>query len=420
MFERDDENSEREYSTRDALVAAFEAFDAGTLTAENAHTLELPKDTEAAKDQSNGAAAGANAQGAGGTQQERKSPAGDPASATQQDNSRDSRRDPATGRFAKGEGEGERKPAAADPASQQQAKPDQQQQQPATPPQDEKPAGQAQPEPAPQGMSDKAAAIWGNASPEARAYIAETEGVLAKISDGVKPLFETAKEHGLHGFEYAQRLVNADKYLRRDPMNAMLWLMETHKIDPEALADMAAAKRAGIQIPQPNGQQQPDQNFNPAIQSLTTQVQELTSKLTQREQAEQQQAQDAANARKAAVRQQFDAFTADKAKAPYWKEVESAALAFIPAVQRVQPQASVSDVLAKAYELACNENPTVRAKIDAERNRQRQQQDRHTRARDLQSMTDHRGAPLPKTTANGHDKSLRDEIAANWDAFDNR
>lgn len=417
MYERDDEDSEREYSTRDALVAAFEAFDAGTLTAENAHTLELPKpNTEAA----NGAAAGANAQAEDGARQVTNSPAGASSAATgTQDNSRDARRDPATGRFAKDGAEGERKPAAADAASQQQAKPDQQQQ-PTTQQPEQQPASQAQPEPAPQGMSDKAAAIWGNASPEARAYIAETEGVLAKISDGVKPLFEGAKDHGLHGFEYAQRLVNADKYLRRDPMNAMLWLMETHKIDPEALADMAAAKRAGIQIPQPNGQQQPDQNFNPAIQSLTTQVQELTSKLTQREQAEQQQAQAAANARKAAVRLEFDAFTADKAKAPYWKEVEAAALAYIPAVQRVHPQASVSDVLAKAYEHACNENPTVRAKVQADKTRQQQQQDRHSRSRDLQNLMDHRGAPIPKATANGHDRSLRAEIEANWSAFDGR
>lgn len=416
MLDRDDENSERaEYSTRDALVAAFEAFDDGKLTAENAGTYELPARQDTTKSAEGDEQSGKSQAEVPG-QQNGKS--GTSAATGEQDNSRDGRRDPATGRFAKDAAEGERKPAAADAASQQQAKPDQQQQ-PTTQQPEQQPASQAQPEPAPQGMSDKAAAVWGNASPEARAYIAETEGVLAKISEGVKPLFETAKDHGLHGFEYAQRLVNADKYLRRDPMNAMLWLMETHKIDPEALADMAAAKRAGIQIPQPNGHVQ-DQNFNPAIQSLTTQVQELTSKLTQREQAEHQQAQDAANARKAAVRQQFDAFAADKAKAPYWKEVESAALAFIPAVQRVQPQSSVSDVLAKAYELACNENPTVRAKIDAERNRQRQQQDRHTRARDLASMTDHRGAPLPKATANGHDRSLRDEIAANWDAYDNR
>lgn len=407
MYDREDDDSEREYSTRDALVAAFEAFDAGTLTAENAHTLELPKDTTKSADDA--AAAGAD-----------KPAAADGQPPAQQDNSRDNRRDPATGRFAKDGAEGERKPAAADAASQQQAKPDQQQQQPTTQQPEQQPASQAQPEPAPQGMSDKAAAVWGNASPEARAYIAETEGVLAKISDGVKPLFESAKDHGLHGFEYAQRLVNADKYLRRDPMNAMLWLMETHKIDPEALADMAAAKRAGIQIQQPNGQQQPDPNSNPAFQTLATQIQEMNSRLTQREQAEQQQAQAAVDARKAAVRREFDAFTADKAKAPHWKDVEAAALAYIPAVQRVNPQASVSEVLAKAYEHACNENPTVRAKIQADKTRQQQQQDRHSRSRDLQSMMDHRGAPIPKATANGQDRSLRAEIEANWSAFDGR
>lgn len=403
MLDRDDD-SEREYSTRDALVAAFEAFDEGKLTAENAATYELPAKQDIPPESADAAAAGADK----------------PAAADgTKDNSRDNRRDPATGRFAKGEAEGEQKPAAADAASQQQAKPDQQQQ-PTTQQQADKPAGQAQPEPVPEGLPEKAAAVWANASPEARAYIAETEGVLAKVSEGVKPLFEGAKDHGLHGFEYAQRLVNADKYLRRDPMNAMLWLMETHKVDPDALADMAAAKRAGMPIPQPQGQQQQPEQFNPALQSLTTQVQEIHSKLTQREQYEQQQAQAAEQARKAAVRSEFDAFATDKTKAPYWKEVEREALAFIPSVQRTRPQASVTEVMARAYELACQENATVRAKVDADKARQQQTQQRHANSRDVASLTDHRGAPKSKPLANGQDSSLRAEIEANWAQFDNR
>lgn len=402
MSDREDDDSEREYSTRDALVAAFEAFDDGKLTADNAHTYELPATQNTPPESADGAVAGAD-----------KPAAADGA----QENSRDGRRDPATGRFAKGEGEGERKPAAADTTPQQQA--NQQQQQPTTQQPEQQPASQAQPEPAPQGLSDTAAAIWQTASPEARDYITRTEGVLAQVSEGLKPVFAAARERNLQGFDYAQRLVNADQYLTRDPMNAMLWLLDTYKVDPDALADMAAAKRAGMPVQQPQGQQQ-NQSFNPAIQSLETQIREISSKLTQREQSEQQQAQAAANARKAAVRAEFDAFASDTTKAPYWKEVEREALALIPSVQCIRPQASVTEVISRAYELACQENTTVKAKIDAGKARQQQTQQRHDRARDISSITDHRGAPGSKPQANGHDKSLRAEIEANWAQFDNR
>lgn len=401
-FERNEDEE------RDEFMLAFEAFDKGELTAENANTFELPEPL--AKKESDGSADGADQAGRGGQQTGRAdSPA---AAGDDKTASRDGQRDP-RGRFAKGEGEGA--PASAAQTAPDAGKPATQQQ-PAT----EQPAAVSAPEAAPQGLSAKAAAAWGTASPEARTYIRETEGILAQVSDRLSPLMETAKEHQLPWNEYAGRLVKADKFLRSAPMDAMLWLMETHGVDPDALADMAAARRAGIQLT-PQQQQQPSPDINRAVQPLAAKVQEIASRLTQRDEQDRQDAEKQASARKAATKREYDAFVASP-EAPHWKEVESQALGIIPAVRAQNPDASVKEVLQKAYDMAAWANPAVRQKLQAEQTRKTQDASRHSRSRDLESMTGHRGAPSGSTQkqSNGTSDPLRDEIAGHFAAFDAR
>lgn len=395
-FERNDEDEER-----DEFMLAFEAFDKGELTAENANTFELPDPAPKSTDTTDRSAAAP-----AGTEP----PAGDGAKDGQA--SRDGQRD-GRGRFAKGEGEGA--PAGAAQTAPDGGKPAAQQT-PAT----EQPAAVSTPEPAPQGLSTKAAAAWDKASPEAREYIRETEGILAQVSDRLSPLMETAKEHQLPWNEYAGRLVKADKFLRNSPMDAMLWLAETHGVDLDTLADMAAAKRAGIQLT-PQQQQQPSPDINRAVKPLEVKVQELASRLTQRDEYDRQQAQQQADARKAAAKREYDAFTASP-EAAHWKDVESEALAVIPAVRAQFPHAPIKEVLQKAYDMAAWANPVVRAKLQAAQQRQTQDASRNSRSRDLESMTGHRGAPSGNTRkpSNGTSDPLRDEIAEHFAAYDAR
>jgi hypothetical protein len=402
----DDEDDEKEISTRDALVAAFEAFDAGELTNENAHTFELKPDTKP-----NGAEAGADARGEPG----RGKPDGSPATEADKD-SRDRARDE-SGRFAKGEGEGEGHKPATDTKPQDGQKPDQAPQ-PGAQQQQEQPATAAPPAAAPPaGLTPEATALWDKATPDVRAYIAQREASLAQIAESMTPILGGAKEHNLQWGEYANRLVKADKFLRQSPLDAMLWLADQHGVDLDALADMAAAKRAGLNL-QPNAPQQQTQHpdINRAVQPIVSQVQEIASKLQQREEAEQRQVREAQEARRAAVRREMDDFASKK---PHWDKVQHEVYALIPAVQTRKPNASVRDVMEDAYERAVYANPEVRAELLKQEQAKARDQRRHQNSRSLEGLTDHRGTPNQQRP-NGQAASLRGEIEANWAAYDSR
>lgn len=394
--ERDDEDE-----IRDEFMLAFEAFDKGDLTHENAHTFELPEPPAPKNLPSDGTAAPDAESAASGR--------GDVGA----DNSRDGQRD-GRGRFAKGEGDGATgdKPAGATTppidggnpaAAQQQATPGQ--------------AAPAEHEPAPQGLSTKAAAVWGTATPEARAYIRETESILEQVSQRLTPVMEAAKDHQLPWQEYAGRLVKADKFLRSSPMDAMLWLMETHKVDPDALADMAAAKRAGITLPT---QQQPHPDIHRAVEPLAAQVQEIRGQLQQQQQNATAQAEREANARREATKREYNAFA--EANKEHWKDVEPQILQSIAAYRAQKPDASAKEILQTAYDAAIWANPVVRAKLIAAQTRQTQNAGRSSRSRDLESMTGHRGGPTTpgRKATNGSADPLRDEIQEHFAAYDAR
>lgn len=401
MFEREDE----EDSTRAMLMAGFEAFDDGKLTAENASEFELPKREPSESKEADGGASGAD-QAERGRQQTGKPD----SSAADGDKTSERQRDEA-GRFAKGED----KPAvkAADEAKpKDQQKPQQQQE-------TQPPAAAAAPEPAPAGLSQQAAAVWANATPEVRGYITETENTLAKLYEPMKDVFTAAREIGVPWNQFVGNLVKAERHLRTNPQDALIWLAERSKIDLDELADYALAKRGGAGGTPSQQQIHPD--LNRVVQPLAEQVAQLTSRLTQREQAEQQQLQDAATARNNAIKAEIQKFAGDATQAPHWKEVETHVWALIPAIRAQQPGAGTTEILKAAYDQAAWANPTVRAKLLAEQNQRQTQAQRAQRSRGLEGLTGHRGTPPPVSpAANGTGMTLRDEIAANWAAIDAR
>lgn len=391
-FEREDDDDD---STRAMLMAGFEAFDEGKLTAENAIEFELPKrDTPPEEKPKAGAESAAPAP---------EAKAGEQTSERQRDES---------GRFASGEA----KPAGDKPADQ--AKPaDQQkpQQSQDTPP---AAAPAAASEPAPAGLSRQANAVWAEATPKLREYIAETEDALAKLYTPMQDVFTAAKEVGVPWNQFVGNLVRAERHLRTNPEDALIWLAERSKIDLDELADYALAKRGG------NGNAPAQYANNPdlarAVQPLAEQVAQLSSRLTQRDQAEAQQRQQQADARNNAIKAEIQQFTSAPERA-HFKDVETEFWAQIPAIKAVKPNASIKEILQDAYDRATWANPTVRAKLQAEQQQRQAEAQRAKRSRGLESLTGHRGSPSPASpAANGAAVSLRDEIAANWAAIDAR
>src|SRR5688572_6551247 len=403
-FEREDDDDD---STRAMLMAGFEAFDEGKLTAENAIEFELPK-REPTESKTDGSASGA---GQGGQSAQQTGDAVKPPAADGKQTSERQRDE--SGRFASGEA----KPAGDKPADQ--AKPaDQQkpQQSQDTPP---AAAPAAAPEPAPAELSRQANAVWAEATPALREYIAETEDALAKLYTPMQDVFSAAKEVGVPWNQFVGNLVKAERHLRTNPEDALIWLAERSKIDLDELADYALAKRNGNGgVPAQQYANNPD--LARAVQPLAEQVAQLSSRLTQRDQAEAQQRQQQADARNNAIKAEIQQFTSAPERA-HFKDVETEFWAQIPAIKAVKPNASIKEILQDAYDRATWANPTVRAKLQAEQQQRQAEAQRAKRSRGLESLTGHRGSPSPASpAANGAAVSLRDEIAANWAAIDAR
>lgn len=416
MFERDEIDNEDD--TRALLMAGFESFDSGRLTAENAYDFELPAKEPTAKKESDGGAPGAD-QGERGGQQSGK--ADSSPAAGDDKNSRERPRDDA-GRFAKGEGAGDAgKPAAADPQAKAGEKPAgaAEQQKPQTAADDQQQPAAASAEPPPPGIGARAAQLWATATPEQRAYIADTEGALAKLAKPMEAVFTAAKEVGVPWDKFVGNLTSVERQLRTNPMDTLVWIAERSGVDLDELADYALAKRDGRPAPAgAQAQQQIPQQFQQVVAPLAEQVAQISSRLTQRERDEAVQREQAQAAQQAAVKREVDAFAAAN---QHWKTVEAEAIALMPLVLRQTPNATIPEILRAAYDRAVYANPEVRAKVAAEAAAKAAEQQRNTRSRSLESLTGHRGAPAASahTAANGSG-NLRDEIAANWAAVDAR
>lgn len=400
---------DEEDDLRSSLMASFEAFDAGKLTSENADSFEITKPT--AERATEGGASGA---GLGGKSAQHTGDAAKPPAAGgggDQSNPRDRQRDE-QGRFTKGEGDapGDKpKGAETSPRQPDQSKPQQGEQQPA---QDRQATDQ--PPAPPEGLSQKAMQLWGTATPEQRAYIAETEGTLAKLAAPMTPIFQQAKEVNVPWPEFVGNLAKYEKALRADPIGTMIHLANHLRVDLDELADLALQRR------EQNGgggngqqQQQQPQNFNSVLQPYVDRLTQLENSARSREQAEQQRQEDARRAQVDAIRSEMDAFSKSQA-APFWNDVKGDIVAQMRAVAATKPNAPIADILKDAYDRAVWANPATRAKAQAE-------QQRSQRSRILHDVSDHRGTtPRIPPAANGRDISARDEVAAAWDAYDNR
>jgi hypothetical protein len=402
-----DDREYHEDDRRSELTALFEAFDDGKLTAENANSFELDKPT--AKTERDGGASGADQ---GGQAAQHKGDAVKPPATggEQQQTSRDRTRDD-LGRFAKGaeDASGQKKPqdAGATPAKPDQATQQQQAQQPA-----DKPATE-QATPAPEGLSARASQLWGTATPELRQYMQETEGTLAKLAEPMRDVFTAAKEIGVPWPQFLGNVMSYERSLRNDPMGTMIHMARNLGVDLDELADMAIATRGGQGGGAPAQQQQQQPNeINRVLQPFQQRIAQLETKLTSREQAEQEAQHRQRQTQVDAIKREMQSFS-QSGNAPHWASVQGELMGHMRAVVAENPNASTAELIKSAYDRAVWANPATRAKVLAE-------QQRSERSRQLEDATSHRGGPTRQPMNGSENLTLRSEIERNWDAVHSR
>lgn len=374
------------------LTAAFEASESGVLTSSNMDTWEPPaREDTTQRDDDTGREPRGGEIG--------RKPDSSPAAG---DESQDARRRDERGRFAQADdkqpnpdGSEAPKPGVA-PASDKPQPQDQQ-------------AGAAAPEPSleppPPGLSGPAAELWKGASEPVRNYIRQAEETFSQITEPLKHVVNAAKEVGVPWDRYVTNLVKGEAALRRDPMYAIEWLASRHGVDLEKLADMAAAKRLGIEVPGQN------QNGTPQPNVILQEVQQLKARLDREEQARVAAEQRAQAAREEAFRGEFDAFVKDKAD---WARVGPAAIAQIKLLRPTMPTASVTQILSKAYEMARWADPVSREELLASQRRAAAEQQRHSRSSRVVSQTSHRSLPPPRGASGGEDMTVDDTVRSAW------
>lgn len=285
-------------------------------------------------------------------------------------------KDPNTGRFVGKQGD---KPAEPNSADQPQA----------VAPEPARPAIEA-----PQSWSAEARAHWAKLPPEAQTYIAQREGEAHKeiTSRGEKlkqyePLesvFQSYKDdlarRGVQPAQAVAILLDAQRRLDADPLGGLVNIGLTYGIDLRPLLNGQAPQVA-----------QPD----PRVQQLEARVNELLQQVSARAQQEEQATFSKAEAL-------VTEFQKDK---PYFQDVETEMLAFIPVAKQRYPEASHKEILQKAYDAATHANESTRQRILAdqrkaeETKRQEEATKRAEEARksgkvNVRSGTSH---PSPKT-----------------------
>lgn len=288
----------------------------------------------------------------------------------------------------------------------------------------------AKPEPAkpaieaPHSWSAEEKARWASVPPETQAYIArrETEAhqAITRAGEQVKTLEQQVK-----AYEPIDQLITANKddFARRGvtPAQSFSVLLEAQRsLDANPAAGLVQIGLSyGIDLrPVFAGQQQhaTDNGVAARLQSridhLEKQLSATSSKVTEREQSEQQARATALADERTKLTRVVEDFSKDK---PYWQDLESDVFDMVKVLRDRDSSRSAADLLQDAYERATWANPTIRARIQQDQQRtaeEKRQADAKAKAGDARkaasvNVRSAPSAPNPKTT----DDMLR-EIAA--------
>lgn len=202
----------------------------------------------------------------------------------------------------------------------------------------------------PKGWSPAAKASWDALPPDVRAAVAKREEEMSvgmRRYEGMARWAEVAEKQGVSLAQKAEYYTNAENFIERDLVGAVLWMAGNQRMTPEQLLQGLTARLQGGR--QPGGQPQP-QHAGPAM--APADPRDLV-----RETLQQERDIEATNA-----------FFSDPANR-YAENLRPLMATLIsggqvPAVREGKP---LKAILSDAYDMACQADPQVRAAIAAAR-----------------------------------------------------
>jgi len=266
---------------------------------------------------------------------------------------------------------------------------------------------------------------WDALPQEVRDAIAKREGEVSsgfKEYEGLKPFAERAKQSGTTLPQALSAYVGIEDMIGRDMVGGLLYIMGNAKLTQHEAMQVTQqlAQRLGLQLSAPgnqnaNGGSPADQNagadpdvlrqmLGPVLGPLQQEIATLKTSLTQRAEADRSQRMQGASSVVETFRHKPEHRYYDNVEETIGDLLESGV------VRRTGDPAAD---LAKAYEIACWQNPDIREQLISERDvkaRQTQQEKTDAAKRAAVSI---RGAPQGAPANGGGSRgNVRDDVAA--------
>lgn len=194
---------------------------------------------------------------------------------------------------------------------------------------------------------------------------------------------------GISPHQYVQNLVQADRYLRADPIAALQWIAKSYGADLAQIAQQATQQETAL---------------TPEQRAMRAELERLESLRIQQEnwlrqqQEQQRQAQEAQErAEMARIEAEIQAFAKDR---PHFETVRGLMAPLM--------DSRAASTLAEAYDMAVRAHPELGPRMLAEQHRA------HAQKAKAASVSSLRGAPTPGASS-ANPKDLRASIEAAWD-----
>ena len=222
----------------------------------------------------------------------------------------------------------------------------------------------------------------------------------AQIESALAPMTSRLQQNGVSKAEYVKNLVAADQLLQRDPVRGLTEIAALYGINLASL----------LQPQQTPAKQEPqkklDENYlDPAIQPLASKIEKL-------ERAQQEEALRRRQIEQEKLVSEVNQFAG---KQKHWSKLEQEIIPLVAAYKRANPRASNNEILSKAYETACYQNPEIRAiLLSEERAKQVQQTNAKSQAakRAGASVT---GSPSGKVQSSLDGRSIEEIMSKLYD-----
>lgn len=232
----------------------------------------------------------------------------------------------------------------------------------------------------------------------------------SQLESIIGPRREAWAANGMNSVVAVNQLFALSDFASTNPGDFVLWFAENNNIDLDALLDARDAQQA---------------NADPVVAQLQGQVQQLNQQLQQLSGGVNPNTQQNAHTQYVEIVKNFAAEKDEggNLKRPYFAEVTDTIGQHITALRTTNPNLPPDQILAQAYQNACWASPTVRLKMQAEIDKQRQAAARQKADAARLAGSSIRGGPSgtgASDAGNGNSNlSLRDELKRNFAQFGN-